>query len=57
MLNITWTPTRTPPALHSALRTLAADYPIREATGAVSDELALEFVSGPPERCVTRRRG
>ncbi len=57
-LRITWTPEKTPASLHAALRTLAADYPIHEtAGGATPDGLAVEFVPGPTERCVSRRTG
>lgn len=52
-MNLIWNPKNTPPELHSVLRTLGMEYPIREGNAGVN--LAFEKESDPEVLRVTRR--
>ena len=56
-MKLTWNPAQTPAALHSALRSLGTEYPLRETTRRTTKAVRVEFIAGDASRCTARRTG
>lgn len=56
-IRLRYDPVATPEPILSAMRFLAAEYPLSEGGDASPESLALEFHPGDPSCCLTRREG